>query len=306
MRAALRAERVVTAMARWCLTTGSGFRVERLHRFLRRRLACPSAGTAALLGLVFLLGAGSAARAEPVTVRFIEGVTRGFLTVHALDGKSLGQGDITQLARNGRVDSRMVLRFHDGSVHDETVVFTQNKSFALVSYKLVQKGPSFQEEMQVSLTKGTGEYVVESRKGDKAQTYRGTIELPPDTYNGLLLTLVRNLPQGQPASVHLVAFTPKPRVIALDIVPAGEDPGKIAGETRPTRRYRMSPKLGFVLGTAAKLLGKTPPDQFCWVLDDPVPAFVACEAPLATGGPIWRIGVVSPVRRVGSEAASTR
>ena len=262
---------------------------------------------AALLGLGILFGAGSAARAEPVAVRFIEGLTRGFLTVHALDGKSLGQGDITQVARDGRVESRMVLRFQDGSLHEEQVVFTQNKSFALVSYKLVQKGPSFPEAMEVSLTKETGEYVVRSRTGDKEpQTNRGTLDLPPDTYNGVLLTLVRNLPDGQSASVHVVAFTPKPRVIGLDIVPDGEDPATLAAETRPARRYRMSPRLGLVLGTAAKLLGKTPPDQFCWVLDDPVPAFVACEAPLAPGGPIWRIGVVSPVRRVPSEAASAR
>lgn len=236
--------------------------------------------------------------AEPVSVRFIEGVTRGFLTVHALDGKSLGQGDITQLARNGRVESRMVLRFLDGSLHDEDVVFTQNKAFALVSYKLTQKGPSFPEAIKVSLVRETGEYLVQSRKGgDKEQEYRGTLELPPDTYNGLLLTLVRNLPPGQSASVHMVAWTPKPRLIGLDINPAGEDPGKVGAETRPSRRYQMKPKLGVVLGTAAKVMGKTPPDQFCWVLADPVPAFVACEAPLASDGPVWRIGVVSPVRR---------
>src|SRR5262249_59347812 len=107
---------------------------------------------------VFLFGAGSAARAEPVAVRFIEGLTRGFLTVHALDGKSLGQGDITHVARDGRLESRMVLRFQDGSLHEEQVVFTQNKSFALISYKLVQKGPSFPEAMEVSLTKETREY----------------------------------------------------------------------------------------------------------------------------------------------------
>src|SRR5262245_23474917 len=196
-RAALASQMLTssTAMARLCPSTGCGSRVERLHPFLPflpRRLAFPRVG-AALLGLTFLLGTGSAARAEPVAVRFIEGLTRGFLTVHGLDGKSLGQGDLTQLARNGRVESRMVLRLLDGSLHDEQVVFTQNKHFALVSYKLVQKGPSFPEAMEVSLTKETGEYVVQSKKGDKEpQTHRGTLELPPDTSNGLLLTLARN------------------------------------------------------------------------------------------------------------------
>ena len=274
--------------------------------FRRRLRVFRSFGRLALVGLALVLGASPAARAEPVGVRFVEGVTRGFLTVHALDGKSLGQGDITQLARNGHVESRMTLRFHDGSLHDETVVFTQNKVFGLVSYKLIQRGPSFPEAMQVSLTRETGEYVVQSRKDDKDQEFRGKLDLPPDTYNGLLLTLVRNLPAGQSASVHLVAFTPKPRLIGLDIVPAGEDPGKVGAEIRPSRRYVMKPKLGLVLGTAAKIMGKTPPDQYCWVLSDPVPAFIACEAPLASEGPIWRIGVVSPVRRVKSEGAAAR
>ncbi len=280
--------------------------MERLHPSLPRRVGFRSAA-AGLLGLILVLGPAVVARAEPVAVRFIEGVTRGFLTVHTLDGKSIGQGDLTQLARNGRVESRMVLRFQDGSLYDEHVVFTQNKSFALVTYKLVQKGPSFPEALEVSLTRDTGEYVVQSRKGDKEpQTYRGTLELPPDTYNGLLLTVVRNLPDGQAASVHVIAFTPKPRVIGLDIVPAGDDRGRVGAETRPARRFRMAPKLGFILGAAAKLLGKTPPDQYCWVLDDPVPAFVACEGPLATGGPIWRIGVVSPMRPAQPNAASSR
>jgi hypothetical protein len=283
-------------LRRWHPTCCSSYAMSVLHSGMH---------TVALAALVLALGTGSAARAEPVTVRFIEGVTRGFLTVHTLDGKSLGQGDITQVVRNGRAESRMVLRFHDGSLHDEEVVFTQNKTFALVSYKLTQKGPSFPESMQVSL-KNTGEYVVQSRKGDKDQDYRGTLELPPDTYNGLLLTLVRNLPEGQSASVHLVAFTPKPRLIGLDIVADGADPAKVGAETRPSRRYRMKPKLGVLLGTAAKLLGKTPPDQFCWVLSDPVPAFIACEAPLASDGPFWRIGVFSPLRGVKSEAAATR
>ena len=278
--------------------------MEPLRPFLRPPRVFLRVGAIALLGLTLVLGAGSAARAEPVAVRFVEGLTRGFLRVHALDGKSIGHGDLTQLARNGRLESRMVLRFHDGSLHDEEVVFTQNKSFALVSYKLVQKGPSFPEAMQISLTRETGEYLVRTRKGDKEQEYRGTLELPPDTYNGMLTVIVRNLPEGRSASVHYLAFTPKPRLVGLDLVAEGKDPSKIGGETRPARRYRIKARLGVLLGAAAKLLGKAPPDQFCWVVDDPVPAFVACEAPLANEGPIWRIGVVSPARGVPSEAAS--
>ena len=35
------------------------------------------------------------------------------------------RGDLLQAARDGKVESRMVFRFKDGSVFDETAVFTQ-------------------------------------------------------------------------------------------------------------------------------------------------------------------------------------
>jgi hypothetical protein len=266
------------------------------HRHPLRR-ASPSVGAFAIAGLALLLGASPAAHAEPVAVRFIEGVTRGYLVVHALDGKSLGQGDLTQLSRNGRVESRMVLRFHDGSLHDEEVVFTQNKVFALLSFKLTQRGPSFPTAIEATMTGGSGEYVVRARTGDRDKEYRGRLDLPPDISNGLATVLVRNLPAGQSASVHIVAWTPAPRLIGLDIVPAGEDPTRVGEETRRSRRFELRPKLGLLLKMAAKVLGKMPETQHCWVMADPVPAFVACEAPLAYDGPTWRIGVVSPTRR---------
>jgi hypothetical protein len=50
----------------------------------------------------------------------------------------------------------------------------------------------------------------------------GTLDLPPDVYNGLVLTVAKNLPKGASETVHLVAFTPAPRLIQLELAPAGE------------------------------------------------------------------------------------
>src|SRR5436190_4651963 len=91
------------------------------------------------------------ARAEPVRVLFQEGVTRAFPVVRSLTGQKLAQGDLIQVARGDRVDSRMTFRFADGSLYDEHVVFSQTGVFSLLSYRLVQRGPSFPESLDASV-----------------------------------------------------------------------------------------------------------------------------------------------------------
>src|SRR4051812_36833052 len=90
--------------------------------------------------LIFLLGS---ALTDPVKVRHTEGLLHGFLALHSLDGITLADGDLLQTSRGDRVTARLVFRFKDGSLHDETVVFTQHRVFRVVSFHLIQKGPSF-------------------------------------------------------------------------------------------------------------------------------------------------------------------
>src|SRR4051794_14152822 len=73
--------------------------------------------------------------AEPVPVRYREGSVHGFLAVRTLEGKILAAGDLTQTVRENRVVSRLVFRFKDGSVDDETAVFSQERDFRLISDK---------------------------------------------------------------------------------------------------------------------------------------------------------------------------
>jgi|RhiMetdeSRZDD1v2_1073273.scaffolds.fasta_scaffold113547_2 hypothetical protein len=261
-----------------------------LARLVGRRLGAAAVGLAALLGV----GAASAP-GEPIAVRYVEGVTRGLLALRAPSGEVLADGDLLQIARPEGVDSRLLLRFRDGSLYDETAVFTQQKVFTLQSYHLVQRGPTFPEEIEVTLTRERGAYQVRSRKhGAEPETVSGEVELPPDTYNGMMTTLLKNLAKGAVGTVHMLVFTPKPMLVQLEVVPVGEDT-IIAGERRlQATHYVMTPKLGVVRGAAAALLGKTPPPYHCWVVTTGAPAFVALDGPLYTGGPIWRVETVSP------------
>jgi hypothetical protein len=238
-----------------------------------------------------------AVAAAPVPVRFAEGVTHGFLMLRSADNNALiASGDLLQVARDGAVECRMVFRFPDGSVWDEIVVFTQDRVFAMQTYRLLQTGPVFPEDSEVSLERASGKYRVKttSHKDGQEEVLEGTIELPPDTYNGIVLTVAKNFLEGASETIHVVAFTPTPRLIQLEMMPAGEHKVLVGEFAKPAVHYVLKPRLGPWLKLFAAVLGRSPPDYHAWIAADTVPTFVRFEGPLYTGGPAWRIELTSP------------
>ena len=251
-------------------------------------------GAAAAAFLLLTATVGLEAEAGPVAVRFAEGVTRGFLVVKTPDGKVVANGDLLQIMRGNGVESRMLLRFSDGSVFDESVSFSQQRVFALLTYRLSQRGPSFPEDLEVSVDREKGAYSVRSGPAESRDETKGTIELPPDVYNGMAVILLKNLPRGATETVHMLAFTPKPTLVELEMRPAGEDPVTAGTRPVPATRFVLAPKLGLLRRAGAILLGKSPGNYHCWIVTADVPAFVRMEGSLYPGGPVWLIDPVSP------------
>ena len=252
-------------------------------------MPCRIIGWPAVVLLIALVWTHDAAGAT-VPVRFAEGTTRGFLILRSPAGKIIAHGDLLQVPRDGHVESRLVFRFDDGSLYDEVAVFSQNGVFRLSSYRLVQRGPSFPDAMEASLERASRGYRVSTRDGVKT----GQIDLPEDTYNGLATILVKNLRRGSGTTVQMVAFTPAPILVPLEMRAIAEEGGTAGGRPVKTTRFHLQPRLGLVKSLLARLVGKSPPDYHCWVVLEGVPAFVAVEGPLYVGGPVWRIEVVSP------------
>src|SRR5207344_2373445 len=154
----------------------------------------------------------------PVAVRFPEGVTHGFLIVRSLTGETIGQGEMTQVVKEGDlVESQLLSRFKDGSLHDEKVAFSQQRVFTLISYRLVQRGPSFPEQLDVSIDRGSAQYTVRSQRGaeGKEDVKSGQFDLPKDVYNGMLIMVSKNLSKGADQTVSVLAFTPAPQVVPV-------------------------------------------------------------------------------------------
>jgi hypothetical protein len=235
--------------------------------------------------------------AEPVAVRFAEGLVHGFLVLRSLDGKILASGDLIQSARGGgRVTSQVVFRFNDGSVHDETAVFSQNGLFRLLSYHLIQRGPSFRWTLDMTMNTETGRVVVKHKEKDgQEKSDEGKLDLPADVGNGIVPILLNNLsPRAKSAAASFVAATPKPRPVKLAISNGGSESFSIAGGARRATHYIIKAEIGGLAGFVAPLVGKQPPDTHVWILEGPAPAFVKSEGPLFYGGPIWRIEMARP------------
>ena len=234
--------------------------------------------------------------AEPVAVRFSEGVAHGFLALRTPEKGFVASGDLLQVVRRGAVESRMLFRFKDGSVLDETVVFSQEHVFTLQSYRLLQKGPQFSEDSEISLERKTGKYRVKTtaRDSGKEAVLEGTLTLPPDTYNGMVLNMAKNLRKGAAATIHVVAFTPTARLIQVEIVPAGEHSVLVGDLAKSATHYVFKPKPGAWLTAISTLLGRTPPDSHAWIVTDDVPAFVRYVGPLHAMGPVWHLELTSP------------
>lgn len=233
--------------------------------------------------------------AGTVSVRFHEGAAQGFLSLRSMDGEELAVGEMRQLPRGELTETRLVFAFKDGSSHEETVTFSQHQIFRLERYDLLQRGPAFPTPTKLSVDRASGRYRLEIREGNKKERIdEGDLDLPPDTYNGMQPLLLKNIPPGATETVHVVVFTPKPRLVELQLSPAGEDTFSVGHTQRKATHYVGKPRLGAIVGTFAKILGKYPPDYQFWFLAGDIPAFLAFEGPLYIDGPICRVELTSP------------
>lgn len=237
------------------------------------------------------------APAEPVVVRHVEGLVHGFLSLRSLEGAVLANGDLIQDTHDDRVTSRLLFNFKDGSLHDETAVFSQRGHFQLISYHLVQKGPSFERPLDMKIDCPAGRVTVgyKTEHGDE-KVEDEHMELPTDLANGLIPILLKNVQQDAlPSSLSFVAATPKPRLVKIAVTVAGTDPFSIAGSARKATHYVLKVDIGGIAGLIAPLVGKQPRDSHVWILEGEAPAFVRSQATMFMGGPLWQTDLVSPV-----------
>lgn len=248
---------------------------------------------AALVSAAILVA--SSASAEPIAVHHPEGTLHGFLSLTTDQGQVLAQGDLIEIVRGDRVFSRLTFHFKDGSLDDETTVYTQRGVFRLISDHHIQRGPYFPHplDMNIDVPKGITVTRTPGKNGEEVSTDR--MKMPSDLYNGLVTPIVKNLSTDAPETkISMIVATPKPRLVTLAISPQTPATFSLAGFSHKALVWEIRIELGGLAGVIAPVIGKQPPNIYIWTEDGEVPAFLRETGPLFEGGAILSISLIGP------------
>ncbi len=238
----------------------------------------------------------SGASADPIPVRYANGTIHGFLELLSEDGHVLASGDLVQVAHGSQVTTRLLFHFKDGSIDDETTVFSQHRDIKLISDHHIQKGPFFPHPIDVMIDARSGKVTVSSTgKDGKEEVKTSQLHLPPDLANGIVSTIIQNIPAGATETkVPLLAATPSLRLVTLSISSRGEESFSLAGSPRKAIHYEVKIELGGVAGIVAPMIGKQPPNIELWIIGGEAPCFLREVGPIYPDGPIYTIQLASP------------
>ena len=143
------------------------------------------AGSQALRSVCFVLATalfGVNLLGDQLPARHHQGDAHAFLVLKNLEGKRLATGDVTVVTHGARVTARLIFRFRDGSIDDDTTVFSQDGMIRLISDHHIQKGPSFPHPVDAAIDAVTGQITMITADGKRSQEH---LDLPADVANGL-------------------------------------------------------------------------------------------------------------------------
>jgi hypothetical protein len=242
--------------------------------------------------------------ADVVPVRHIAGTVHGFLVQRAEDGHIVATGDSVQVSHGDQVTARTTFTYKDGSVDDETTVFSQRRSFRLISDHHIQKGPFFPHPMDLAIDTRSDEVTTRTTgKDGKEEVHSEHMNLPIDLANGIVPQVIGSLKTNSPTmTVSLLVTTPKPRIVKLAISPRGEENFSIAGAARKALHCEIKIEIGGVAGAVAPLVGKAPPNIEIWEVGGDAPTFLREQGPTFEDGPVMTIELASPEWAEGPKA----
>jgi hypothetical protein len=240
--------------------------------------------------------------AEPIAVRHPEGTLHGFLALTTDQGQVLADGDLIEIVRGDRVTSHLTFHFKDGSLDEETTVYTQHGFFRLISDRHIQRGPFFPHPIDMTIDVAKGVVMTSSLgKDGKDEVTTTRVKMPPDLCNGLVIPVIKNIsPDAGETKVSMIVAAPKPRVVTLDMMPQAPGTFYLAGIPRKATVYEIKIEIGGLAGIIASVIGKQPPNIFIEIIRGELPAFLRESGPIFEGGEILTISLIGPTWKAES------
>ncbi len=246
-----------------------------------------------------------AADRGPIPVRHAVGALHGFPSMSAPDpeGRVIADGELTQEVTGHRVVVHARWRFADGLVAEERDELHAGEALTQERFSWVERRGGLEtRRFEVDFTRGEATAVTQDGKGAPRREH-ARLDLPRDRafagYGVALAASQLGLGAGAKAELTLVAFTPAPRAVRLEVRREGEEALPVAGRPIPCDRYTLHPVLPFPISLVVH-----PRDAHLWFTRAAPPALVRAEQGLVAKGDPPGVIDVTPRGRARAPAAA--
>jgi hypothetical protein len=243
-----------------------------------------------ILGASLLLIARAIAADDPGN---IESSLHGFPAMLNLQGAKLADGEFVQWAENGVLHITIDYNFPDGRRIEEKASLRQEP-------RLIQEAWSWSESLHGERLRHfevdfkSGKAVAEKRAGQEIKRWTENLKIEPGrTFAGFAFVLVskherERLINGGKSEFRAIGFTPKPRVVSVQISYGELDQMTMAGRIVKGDRFIIHPQVPAI----AKVFVKAK-DSDIWLTTPPATGFLRWEGPLVeSSDPVIRVDLL--------------
>lgn len=267
----------------------------------RRRFSLASLACIGVIVCLVAIAVGASAQSGD-----FEATARGFPVMRDASGKKVADGDFAQWLENDRLHVRIRYQFGGARRVEETVVLRQTPRLVQEAWTL-REGSGGKVIRDFSINFGSGMAVAKKVEDGAPKEWSDKVDVEPGrTFAGFGFTMAikkarQRLLKGERVELQAIGFTPKPKVVTVEISHGGLDQMQMSGREIRGDRFVIHPKIPWL----AELFVKVP-DTMIW-LTSPAPAgFLRFEGPLAEpSDPVIRVdllpgGPSGPARPVGA------
>jgi hypothetical protein len=242
--------------------------------------------------VLFVMAFLSPLSAPAVEVTEFEAGTHGFPALLDSNGKKLADGDFAQWIDDGRLHITITYKFERGDRTEEKAVFRQKPELIQEEWSWRElKGGQLVRHFAVDFKTQTA--TAQKREKDDLKNWSEKIDVQAGrTFAGYgfmlaLQNLRPRLLRGEQIELQAVGFTPKPRIVTVQISHGGVDQMKMSDRLLEGDRFVIHPKISAIIGLFVHV-----PDTLIWLTKPPA-EFLRWEGPVAEpNDPIIRVDLV--------------
>lgn len=222
-----------------------------------------------------------------------EGSSHGFPILRDLQGKKLADGEFLQWVEGGRLHIRNSYDFGNGHRVEEVATFQQSPTVIQETlYWREFLAGILQRQFEVDLRSGRA--AAQKREEEEMKQWSENLKIEPGrAFAGVGFTIAiksvrERLRNGEKVELQAIGFTPKPRLVSVEISYAGLDEVMMSGRTIRADRFVIHPQIPKI----ARLVVEAP-DTRIWLTHLPPAGFVRWEGAFAEpDDPIVRVDLL--------------